>query len=464
MLERRRASPRQYVEGAPPHLEALRIAAPRAVDATLSAAEEFLRHRFDLLGSGPYVPVDPDRPARAGYQPIDWALDPVRDLRFPRGFPQKEWRLYEMRPGNADIKYPWELARCQHWVVLAQAWRLSRDVRFAREIADELDDFMEANPVGFGVNWTCTMDVAIRAANWCLALALALDCPVLDASFWRRAFTALYDHADFIFANLENTYEVTSNHFLSNVVGLHVLAAEFSDFGAGAGWDRWCREALETEINVQVHDEGTDFESSVPYHRLVTELFMASARLARLQGRPLSAAFEAKLGRMVDFLLAVARPDGLTPVIGDADDGRFHIFSHLGGWDPRDARHLLAPAALILDRRDLLAYAGPLAAWEATWWGFDPAQVVSAGAPPPDNMALFPASGVAVARRGGCYLAVTNGCRVRADLATTNTTSFSASNITMPACRSWSIPAVSSIPPTLPRGTCFAEPATTTPS
>ncbi len=408
-LQRRRIAPRQYVELALPHLVSLRATAPKAVEATVAAAAGFLQHRFDLLGSGPYRPADPERPARDGYAPIDWYLDPVRQLRFPRGVPYKEWRLYEMRPGQADIKYPWELARSQHWLTIAQAWQLSRDIRFAREIAFQLDNFIEANPVGVGVNWTCTMDVAIRAANWCLALALLLDCPALDEAFWRRAFAALYDHAVFIFTNLENKYEVTSNHYLSNLVGLQVLASEFSDLAAGAEWNRWSRQALETEMTVQVHDEGTDFESSVPYHRLVTELFMASARLARLQQQPLSAAFESKLARMADFSLAVARPDGRMPVIGDADDGRFHIFSHFGGWDRQDARHLLAPAALLFGRRELFAAAGPGAAWEAAWWGFDPAEATSGGAPLPEACALYPAFGIAVARRGGHYLAITNG-------------------------------------------------------
>ena len=44
--------------------------------------------------------------------------------------------------------------------------------------------------------------------------------PPLDDAFWGRAYTALFDHGVFIRNNLENTYEVTSNHFLSNLLGL----------------------------------------------------------------------------------------------------------------------------------------------------------------------------------------------------------------------------------------------------
>ena len=189
------------------------------VAITMAAASRVLGHEFDLLGSGPYRPDDPDRPAEDGYRPIDWYLDPVAGLRFPRGVPLANWDFDRLRPGRADIKFPWELARCQHWPLLGQAYRLSGDDRFALEIANELRDFAAANPIGTSVNWVCTMDVALRAANWAIGLELVRECPALTSAFWLDAYRALFDHGVFIEGHLENAYEVTSNHFLSNVVG-----------------------------------------------------------------------------------------------------------------------------------------------------------------------------------------------------------------------------------------------------
>lgn len=408
-MRTRRAAPRQYAELGRAHLPALKARDPERCARLIADAERILAHEFDLLGSGPFTPYDPDRPARAdGYRPIDWYLDPVRKLRFPVRVPHKEWKLYEMRPENADVKFPWELSRSQHWPTLGQAWALSGDVRFAREVIDQLDDFMEANPAGLGVNWTCTMDVALRAANWCVALALILDAPLEKAAF-KRAYAALFEHGQFIRANLENTYEVTSNHFLSNVIGLHFLAGEFAGLPAAAAWDEFARKALETEIDVQVLEDGADFESAIPYHRLVTELFMGSARLATLQNKPLSPHYHDMLAKMADVIAGVMRPDGLMPVIGDADDGRLHIFSDQGSWNRQDARHLLGPAALLLNRPDWLAAAGAEAAWEAAWWGYDPAAIPDTRGAPGDLVKHFPDCGIAVARRGGNYLAITNG-------------------------------------------------------
>src|SRR6185295_19480097 len=121
------------------------------------------------------------------------------------------------------------LGRCQQLVPLGQAYRLTSDSRYAREVFLQIEDFAEANPTGVGVQWLCTMDVAIRAANWTIALALVRSCADIDPARWVNAYRLLFDHGVFIENNLENTYEVTSNHFLSNIVGLNVVAAVFAE-------------------------------------------------------------------------------------------------------------------------------------------------------------------------------------------------------------------------------------------
>jgi len=404
------ADPKLYSSLSTETLQGLRRRFPAQLAHTIRAADTVLQHRFNLLGSGEFVPVDPERPVSAEYVPIDWYLDPVSGLRFPRGVPHKEWDLYAMRPGNADIKYPWELGRCQHWAPLAQAYALTGDKRYAEEISHQLDDFMEANPLGMGINWTCTMDVAIRAYNWAMALDMLKNAGQFGQPFWESAYAALYAHAWFIRHNLENNYEVTSNHFLSNVVGLYALVAIFEGLPGADEWDGFCRQALEREIQVQVLDDGADYESSVPYHRLVTELFMGAAHLARHRGQELSSRYTARLTRMVDFMAGVLRPDGLMPQIGDADDGRLHIFTDYGTWNPQDPSHLFAPAAFLLNRPEWLVLGGENGLWEAAWWGHAVGDVASGPKqPPPANYLLYPDAGLAVCREEGSYLLVSNG-------------------------------------------------------
>jgi len=380
----------------------------RAAD-TIAAANRILAHEFDLLGSGPFVPCDPHRAAIGGYQPIDWSLDPIRGLRFPEGFQHRDWKFDTMRPGNADIKLPWELGRCQHFATLGQAWRLTADARYGREIVDEIRDFTEVNPPGVGVQWTCTMDVGLRAVSWSIGLSLIATCDAIGDREWLDAYRALFDHGTFIENNLENTYEVTSNHFLSNVLGLHVLGYVFAGLPSAARWRRQCRDWLEQEMRVQVLDDGADYESSVPYHRLVAELFLGAARLAAWHREPLSEAYTARLRRMIDYLASVQRPDGLMPVVGDADDGRLHILSEYGRWNPQDSRHLVAAAGAFFESAEWMTRAGAALQWEAAWWGLAQRSDLTAVGVPDKAVQHFPLAGITLLQTADAWVLITNG-------------------------------------------------------
>ena len=407
-LQTRRSRARLYADLTPAAIERLRGRWPERVERTRQAADRICAHEFDLLGSGPVIVNDPQRRRKKhGYQPIDWNVDPTARLRFPLKFPHKAWNP-AMRPGMADIKWPWEIGRCQHWVTLAQAYRFTGDDRYAREIVDQHADYLEANPVGTGLQFVCTMDVAIRAYNWVLAFEMIRGSAAFDDAAQAAAYRSLYDVGLFIEENLENTYEVTSNHFLSNIVGLFAVGVACHDLDSGRRWIAKSRGWLEQEMRVQVLEDGVDYESSIPYHRLVAELFLGAARVAELEGAPMSTFYLDRLRSMMAFHAAVTRPDGLMPQVGDADDGRLHIFTDYGSWKPQDGRHLLGPAAVMFREPSWLAVGGDDAEWEAAWWGLD-TETLDRAAGPAAVARLFPDAGFAVSRHHGTYLLVTNG-------------------------------------------------------
>ena len=384
--------------------------APEAAQNCLKSAELALQHKFDLLGSGTYQPIDK---ARAGdnYTPIDWAFDPVRGVSFPNTVPYKEWNLFAMRPGQADIKFPWELARCQHFLALGQAYCLTGREDFAREVMRQIEDFMEANPVGRGVNWTCTMDVAIRAANWAAGLSLIKTCAALSVQQWQSALEALYVHGQFIFDNFENHYEVTSNHYLSNIVGLQAAAYVFVGLPEADQWVSFCEKSIQTEIKVQINDDGSDFESSVPYHRLVLELFLGASRMADFMGNAFHQDFAHRLDKMANYLAAVLRPDGLMPQIGDADDGRLYICANHAAWQRQDPRHVLAAYSAVTGKPMGAGFADSDAfAWEAAWWTANLERRPSSVVKTVPSAEFFAQAGVFIGRTSEAYLAVTNGC------------------------------------------------------
>ncbi len=295
----------------------------------LRRADAILAHRFDLLGSGP---VD------LGAE-VDWS----RDFKSGRRWPLRHRLLLQgFYFDDSDIKVPWELSRFQHLPLLAAAFELSGERRYLDEIGAQLDSWIDANPVEIGVNWACTMDVAIRAANWIAALALCGE--QAGGEPWaERAAASLLSHGRFIRANLE-TAEARTNHYLSDIAGLAVVAALFSGGPEGAAWGGFATRELAAEMEHQVRDDGCGHEASIPYHRLVSELFICGTQAADAMAlAPLSDSYRERLEKMLDFVAAYTRADGLAPQIGDNDDGRFLPLGEYGT-DYRSHLHLFRQA------------------------------------------------------------------------------------------------------------------------
>jgi heparinase II/III-like protein len=346
----------------------------------LARAERVRDHEFDLLGSGPTA-LGPSIPWHADFKVGRiWPLDHIS-------------RIVVSYPDGSDVKVPWELSRCQHLPLLAAAHRLTGERAWLEEIGAQLEDWIDRNPVELGPNWQCTMDVAIRAANWVATLVLCAEAAAGEP-WLERALGSLLLHGRFIRSHLE-WGEVRGNHYLSDVVGLLPVAALFAGSAEGRGWADWAVGELEREMAHQVREDGCDHEASIPYHRLVCELFVCGAQAAdALAPERLSEGFRARLERMLAFAADATRPDGLAPQVGDADSGRFLPLGDYGAGDQRDHGHLFrqagAPAAVTGSRAR-------------------PAPAAERPAPRPAGHAAYPHGGFYVMRHGDLYALIRCG-------------------------------------------------------
>lgn len=282
-------------------------------EKVINAANLAVRHVFDLLGSGP---------CSLGNS-IDWQLD------FKTGYRWNEKAFYKglhpaPYPGGYDIKVPWELSRCQHFTWLGQAYWLSSDEAYAREFCSQVEQWILNNPPQLGVNWVCTMDVGIRAVNWLWGYAFFRHSASLSDEFHIHFYRSMLEHGRHIVHNLEYSEILTSNHYISNLVGLVYLGFLLPEFIEAQNWCNFGLHELESEMFKQVYPDGTNFEASTNYHRLVTELFLSATMLASINGRSFSPEYLASLDRMIFVIASIMRPDGTTPIIGDQDNGRLY--------------------------------------------------------------------------------------------------------------------------------------------
>jgi hypothetical protein len=316
---------------------------PELAARTRLGADQVLNHVVDLLGSGP----------RELGPRIDWHRDFKTGIAWPRDIladDQDYLRLGE----PCDVKMPWELSRCHHWVTLGRAYALDADPRYAREFVAQLQAWLDDNPWPYGVNWGRAMEVAVRAVNWLWAAVLFAEAPEFGPAPRRQFLKAMLQHGRHILDNLEFA-DNNGNHYLSNGVGLLFLGVLLSDFAESGAWRKKGFEIVWGEMDQQVHPDGVDFEQGIGYQGLVAEFWYSSVLLCERNKIAVPSAVRERLGKMFDFMLAYTRPDGTFPQIGDNDDGRLAnlddepVGSH--------GRHL-AVGGVMFERPDLLAAAG----------------------------------------------------------------------------------------------------------
>jgi uncharacterized heparinase superfamily protein len=291
----------------------------------MAAAEQSLAGRVDLLGSGNVW---------LGHR-INWHLDYKSGLGWPCTY---SWDLdYNNLDRPSDVKFAWELSR-MHWLIpAAQAYLLTGDERYAAGVRDILQDWIDQNPPLRGVNWSCTMEIALRILTWTWLFHVFRASAAWSGPEFRAAMLAcLYQHGLLVEQYLDYS-DVNGNHCTADAVGL-VFAGLF--FGQGRAPRRWLSSGwrlLCDELPRQVFPDGVNFEASLPYHRLVLELFLLAALYRQRHQLEVPAQYRQRVIAMARFTLAYCRADGRIPLVGDGDDGRA---LPLGGQAINDHRYV----------------------------------------------------------------------------------------------------------------------------
>ena len=351
-----------------------------------SDLKNVLQHKFKIFSQEYYsvniqqptnleaiANVASEMPAQVvhNYAPIDWHCD------FKSGYRWDDQLLYLDVPlspkAGVDIKVPREMSRFQH---IGEMFFTDRVVA-ANELFLQIIDWITANPIRRGVNWACTMDVAIRAVNWVWGIRAfeseLSKYPKVEAVILK----SLIEHGRHIYGNLEYYEESTGNHYLSNIAGLIYISARIPDYKVSDEWLLFGIQELISEMNRQVYSDGFSYEASTNYHRLVTEMFLSTSVLVEripeqrrqelqkvkigkrsnkpklksgekndinlsLAGAVLPPEFYKKLQLMVECTSALTKPNGLVPQIGDNDSARLHKLVPDHNKDVRDHLHILA--------------------------------------------------------------------------------------------------------------------------
>lgn len=294
--------------------------APADATARLTAtAEQFMDGKAEYFGVARDDLVNPD-----------WSFDPRTGRRAPDDACAFDVP-YRDEEAVGDIKQIWEPSRHQHLTVLAAAYALSGDDRYAQRVADHLKSWWATNPPVRGVHWVSGIELGIRLLSWVWVRRLLDGWPGATSLFDDNpeARYQIWQHQRWL-ADFRSRGSSANNHVIAEDAGQLAAACAFGWFPESARWRVEAMRSLDEQLRRNTFDSGLNRELATEYHGLVLELGLAGALEAHAAGVTVPDSTWLVLLRMTDALAAIVDGQLRPPRQGDADDGHGLVLDGAG--------------------------------------------------------------------------------------------------------------------------------------
>jgi hypothetical protein len=345
----------------------------------IAIARDALEHRFPLFG----------QTIQTGSE-IDWR----RDYKHEKTSGTAYFRRVPYLDFDAvgDHKWIWELNRHQYLVALAQAFLITSQPEYPREIERQIESWVAANPFVRGINWASALEVAFRALSWIWIDHLIGD--RLKGTTRIALQKTLWLHARHLETNL-SVYFSPNTHLLGEALALYAIGRMYPRMPGARRFLRIGGRVIEQQLDFQIKPDGSHFEQSTYYHAYALDMFLLYYVLA---GRP--SHINAKLLQMARYLDALAGHSRRLFSSGDDDGGRlFHPF----GERDRFCRATLATCANLFPELGF-EYCSKDVYEQAAWWLGPGATLSASRSSPRTESNAFADSGVVVLHSGAVQL------------------------------------------------------------
>lgn len=219
-----------------------------------------------------------------------------------------------------DCKLVWEPNRHHQFVVLARAYVVTSDNKYANKIAELIRSWIDTNPYGYGMNWKSGLEHGIRIINWIWALDLIRDTDVINDSLWADIRQTIYlmtwdAHRRFSRGTSAN------NHLIGEAAGVYIACCYFPDMPNASKWRRNSQAILEKEILLQTYPDGCTKEHTFGYQLFVMQFLLLSLQAGEKSRNSFSNMFRLRLQSMYRFMAEVSADTARPPNNNDSDDG-----------------------------------------------------------------------------------------------------------------------------------------------
>jgi hypothetical protein len=272
----------------------------------------------------------------------DWVTNPDTGFKYDI---TKHWsEINDYSSESGDIKYVWEKSRFSFLNTI-----IRYDYHFCDDqsefVFNEIENWIDKNPINMGPNYVCSQEMAIRCFNWIFALNYYKNSENLTNNRFLKIINTIYWHADHIYKNIKfSKIAVRNNHAITECLCIYTFGLFFPSFPDSAKWKRNGKKWFQNEISYQVYNDGTFLQFSMNYHRVLVQLFTWAIQINKLNDLPFSDDVYIKAKKSLGFLLSCMNGNnGMLPNYG-ANDGA--LFFKLGVQEFRDYRPQLEALSL----------------------------------------------------------------------------------------------------------------------
>lgn len=248
-----------------------------------------------------------------GY-PIDWQLSPQTVKRCDEK--QKWYKIPDFDKERGDIKVIWEASRFSHFITLARAYLLTDNQKYYKAFSEQLRDWLEKNPYGFGANFKCSQECSLRMVNALLAFTVFKSAGITtdaDESNVKDLIDRCYRK---VLSNFFYAYKcIKNNHTISELMGMIV--------GAWcAGDEKQLNKAyklLDEVVDEQFTTDGGYRQYSFNYQRLALQDLEVVLSIERKTGRKLTNSSREKIKNSSWLMYQCQDESGDMPNYGNND-------------------------------------------------------------------------------------------------------------------------------------------------
>ena len=221
---------------------------------------------------------------------------------------------------NGDCKLVWEPNRHHQFVVLARAFKVTGELKYAQAVISQLTSWLDANPYGYGMNWKNPLELGIRLINWVWAIDLILESGLFVGEFKERFLDSVYLHCRDVSGKFSQGSSA-NNHLVGEAAGVYMASSYFSMLKDATLWRTKSKQVLENEINAQTFADGCSKEHGFSYQFFVFQFYLFSSQIATWQGDNFSQSYLTSLQKLSEFIALIAQGGNNYPMLGDQDDG-----------------------------------------------------------------------------------------------------------------------------------------------